>query len=35
MSYVEYEELVSVEEEINGLKDMVNDPEMAAMAKME
>ena len=30
-----YEELVSVEEEINGLKDMVNDPEMAAMAKME
>ena len=30
-----YEELVSVEEEINGLKDMVNDPEMAAMAKIE
>ena len=30
-----YEELVSIEEEINGLKDMVNDPEMAAMAKME
>ena len=30
-----YEELVSVEEEINGLKDMVNDPEMAAIAKEE
>ena len=30
-----YEELVSIEEEIKGLKDMVNDPEMAAMAKME
>ena len=30
-----YEELVSIEEEINGLKDMVNDPEMAAIAKEE
>ena len=30
-----YEELLSIEEEINGLKDMVNDPEMAAIAKEE
>lgn len=30
-----YEELVSIEEEINGLKDMINDPEMAEIAKIE
>ena len=30
-----YEELVSIEEEINGLKEMINDPEMAGMAKIE
>ncbi len=30
-----YEELVSIEEEIKGLKDMINDPEMAAIAKIE
>ena len=30
-----YEELVSIEEEIKGLKDMVNDPEMASIAKEE
>lgn len=30
-----YEELVSIEEEIKGLKDMVNDPEMAEIAKIE
>ncbi len=30
-----YEELVSIEEEIKGLKDMINDPEMATIAKDE
>ena len=30
-----YEELVNIEEEIKGLKDMLNDPEMAAIAKEE
>ena len=30
-----YEELVSIEEEINGLKDMINDPDLSAMAKNE
>ena len=30
-----YDELVNIEEEIIGLKDMINDPEMAEIAKEE